>query len=357
MRKSASSVHWYVLAATVVALAAIVVLLAAPRSESVVAAAGPPAREQPIPIPMPLELYRQHLESGGPGKDGIPAIDQPQFVAADEAARFLDEDDVVFGVVRSGEARAYPQRILVWHEIVNDTIGKENVSVTYCPLTGTALGFLRGDTTFGVSGSLLNSNLVMFDRATDSRWPQILATAIEGPQADRQLREFPVIWTTWARWKAVHPDTQVLSTRTGRARDYNRDPYGSYKPLGGYYAGGTDTLFPTMHRDGRLPTREVVIGARSGDGAIAFRKESLRRQKLMRGEIDGVPYLAVYDPRLDSAYLFRNASVGDLRYEELNVAPDGLRHNGRLLAAEPVAAFDAFWFAWVAFYPGTALYE
>jgi hypothetical protein len=320
------------------------------------AAAPPPTAEQALPVPFPLPDYRQHVRSGGPGKDGIPAIDRPQFIDATEAERFLRPKDVVFGVVRNGEIRAYPQRILVWHEIVNDRLGEERVSITYCPLTGTAMGFLRGETSFGVSGTLLNSNLVMYDRATDSRWPQILATAIEDTQAGQQLSEFQVIWTTWERWKTLHPDTQVLSTRTGRARDYNSDPYGSYNPLSGYYGGGTDTIFPVMHRDGRLPTREVVIGARGDGGAIAFRKQSLREQKLMRGEVGGVPYLAVYDPRLDTAHLFRRPR-GELRYEQIEFGAEGPRWQGKPLPAEPVIGFDAFWFAWAGFYPQTALYE
>jgi hypothetical protein len=342
------------LLAVMVAVAALVTV---PTSE-LRAASAPPVAQDALPVPFALEAYRAQVESGGPGKDGIPSIDRPQFLSAQEADRFLDDGDVVFGVVRNGEVRAYPQRILVWHEIVNDRLGKENVSITYCPLTGTALGFLRGDTSFGVSGKLLNSNLVMYDRATDSHWPQILATAIDGSEVGSQLTEFPVIWTTWKRWKALHPNTQVLSTRTGRARDYSADPYGSYNPLGGYYAAGTDTLFPVMHRDGRLPRREVVIGAREGKSAIAFRKSALREQKLIRGEAGGVRYLAVYDPKLDSAHVFRNPTeTALLRHEEISFTTQGPRLDGQPLSGEPVPAFDAFWFAWAAFYPETALYE
>lgn len=116
------------------------------------------------------------MVSGGPGKDGIPAINQPRFVAARQM-RLLDPGDQVFGLVHRGRARAYPQLVLVWHEIVNDRIGGERISVTYCPLTGSAFG-VRGSSdghalTFGTTGRLVNSNLLMYDRQTDSEWPQI----------------------------------------------------------------------------------------------------------------------------------------------------------------------------------------
>jgi hypothetical protein len=224
-----------------------------------------------VPLAHSLDEFARSAMSGGPGKDGIPAIDEPRFVPAVEADRFLDADDVVFGVVTRDTVKAYPQKILVWHEIVNDRIEGENVSVTYCPLTGTAIGFKAGDTTFGVSGDLVNSNLIMYDRATDSRWPQMLATAVEGRHKGRSLREFRVIWSTWGRWKRAYPTIQVLSVDTGYARQYGRDPYGSYNPVSGYYAQGNPPLFPLLNRDSRLDPKEVVIGARAPAGAIAFR--------------------------------------------------------------------------------------
>lgn len=175
-------------------------------------------------VPHSFEDYIEAMLSGGVGQDGIPSIDNPRFWSIEEADSFLDDGDIVFGVYRNGTARAYPQRILVWHEIVNDSIQGSKVSVTYCPLTGTAIGFEPGDTEIGVSGRLINSNLVMYDRATESYWPQILAAAINGPRQGQTLAEFRVIWTTWARWKSRHPETQVLSRRTGHARNYQRDP-------------------------------------------------------------------------------------------------------------------------------------
>ena len=137
-------------------------------------------RSLSVPLGFALENYAKQAVSGRSGKDGVPAIDEPRFLAAKKADQFLSPEDVVFGVVLPNEVKAYPQRVLVWHEVVNDRLGGENVSVTYCPLTGSALGFMRGGTTFGVSGNLVNNNLILYDRARHSRWPQTLGTAIDG---------------------------------------------------------------------------------------------------------------------------------------------------------------------------------
>src|SRR6056297_76969 len=223
---------------------------------------GIPLRASALPVEYDFAALRDEVLSGGPPKDGIPSIDEPKFWDAREADSELRPEDVVFGLVRNGEMKAYPQKILVQHEITNDVVGDEPVAVTYCPLTGTAMGFRRGETTFGVSGKLVNNNLVMYDRATDSRWPQVLGTAISGEFEGQSLQEFRLVWTTWKRWKAAHPETQVLSTDTGYVRNYGQDPYGSYVPNpSGYYVRDS-TLFPPLGQDDRLPNKRVVLGAR-----------------------------------------------------------------------------------------------
>lgn len=157
---------------------------------------------------------------------------------------------LVFGVVRNGVAKAYPQRLLVYHEIVNDTIDGEAVGITYCPLTGTVQGFERGDSTFGVSGLLINNNLVMCDRGTETLWPQIPATGIDGQLAGESLREFPLVWTSLGAWRETHPDTTVLTKTTGYVRRYGQDPYGGgydthpLEPRGFYRR--EPTLYPTL---------------------------------------------------------------------------------------------------------------
>jgi hypothetical protein len=326
-------------------------------STSVTDGAVPTAKET-LTLPMDPSELESLAVSGGPSKDGIPSIDDPSFVGADDAD-FLDPGDPVFGVALNGDVKAYPQKILVQHEIVNDRLGDLPVAVTYCPLTGTVQGFERGETTFGVSGRLINNNLVMYDRATEAWWPQILATSIPGPwnsaPGTRSLREFRLVWTTWEQWREHSPDTQVLSTETGFAKNYGRDPYGSYNPPGGYYADES-TLFETLEEDDRFSRKRVFMGARTADGAVAFDKSTLLEEQVMTGELSETPVVAVADQRLDSGYVYLNPEgrtvttdgstvlVGESSYE-----PDALPFAG-------IHTFDAMWFAWHGYYPDTNVY-
>jgi len=320
--------------------------------------AGPPTADARLPLPDEPAALREAAVSGGPPKDGIPAIDDPQFVGAD-ATDFLDPGDPVFGVARDGAVKAYPQKILVHHEICNDHLGETPVAVTYCPLTGTAQGFERGETTFGVSGRLLNANLIMYDRATETWWPQLLATAIPGPWNDdppiESLREVRLVWTTWERWRGQHPETRVLSTETGHARNYGRDPYGRYNPRGGYYANDL-TLFDPLHEDDRYDPKTVVLGSRTPDGAAAFHKGRLREAGTLRGEVGGSPVVAVYDERLDTGYAYRNPDERAVDLQDGDAQLGGETHSPRELPLEPVYTFDVMWFAWAGYYPETSVH-
>jgi hypothetical protein len=318
-----------------------------------------PTADRRLPMPAAPDQLRSAVQSGGPPKDGIPSIDDPTFLTAGEAT-FLDPGDPVFGVVRNGVAKAYPQKILVWHEVVNDVIAGDPVCVTYCPLTGTVLGFERGDVTFGVSGRLLNSNLIMFDRATETWWPQVLATALPGPWNEtpevRSLREFRLVWTTWGQWREHNPDTVVLGARTGHVKNYNRDPYGAYNPRDGYYEGGPPA-YPALHADDRFRDKTVVMGARDPEGAVAFPKSALEEKRLLRGRLGDAPVLAVYDRRYDTAYVYRDPDGSGYAVEDGSVVgPDG-EYEPDGLPLSRVHTFDAMWFAWVGFYPETNVYE
>lgn len=320
-----------------------------------------PTADEQLPLPDTPESLREAARSGGPPKDGIPSIDDPQFVAPADVD-FLDPGDPVFGVVRDGTAKAYPQKILAQHEIVNDDLAGDPVSVTYCPLTGTVQGFERGDTTFGVSGRLINDNLVMYDRATETWWPQLLATSIPGPWNEdppiASLREFRLIWTTWESWRTEHPETAVLSTDTGFAKNYGRDPYGTYNPRGGYYDSNS-LLFPALNTDDRFEKKRVVMGARTPDGAAAFLKDTLREAKLVAGTIGDEGVLAVYDPRYDTAFAYRNPDERTFEYDEGAVVAaegDGTAHDPDDLPLARIHTFDAMWFAWVGYYPETNVY-
>lgn len=293
-----------------------------------------------------IDAYADFMMSGGPPPDGIPSIDEPRFVSADEAD--LDPGDVVIGFVHGGEARAYPRHVVVYHEIVNDRVGGLNVAITYCPLTATAQGFERGSTTFGVSGQLINSNLVMYDRESESYFPQIAATGINGEHRGQTLVEVDVTWTTWERWRAAYPETTVLSEDTGHLRNYERDPYGQYNPVGGYYAQD-ETIFPLMHDSGRHHPKEMVVGGRTSERSAYFVLEELAREEIQTTD----HFLAVYDPTLDTGYIYATdgaapqvSSRGDGTYEI-----DGETYAPDSLPLEPVIPVEGFFFAWNAFYP------
>jgi hypothetical protein len=314
----------------------------------------PPVREQAVPLAYDLGAFERNARSGGVGQDGIPAVDDPAIGDVEAGDEMMDPGDVVFGVELGGEARAYPQHVLVWHEIANDELGGTPIAVTYCPLTGTAIGFERGSTTFGVSGDLVNSNLIAYDRGTESRWPQVLGTATAGPLERSALREFRVTWTTWERWTDAHPETTTITEETGYARDYDDDPYGSYNPRSGYYADG-DPMFATMNEDDRLEPKEVVIGARSADGAFAVRRGRLREERLIGTEVGEAPSLVAYDPTLDTGYAYRNPEGAAVSVEGEGYALGGEDYGADDLPLEGVNAFDAMWFAWAGFYPDTVL--
>lgn len=304
-------------------------------------------------IPRAPGDYTAAMLSGGPGKDGIPAIDEPKFWNVADANEYLDDGDIVFGLVEGGVARAYPQRILVWHEIVNDVVAGKGIAVTYCPLTGTAIAFDRGETEFGVSGRLVNSNLIMYDRDTDTWFPQVLAVGISGPHTGAALVERPIVWTTWGRWRSAFPNTEVLSTDTGFFRNYGSDPYGTYNAVSGYYAPKTGTLFPLMNDDGRFPAKQVFVGARTPDSAVAFNLDSLRNEKRLELDANGEVFTSIYDERLDTGYIFRGKTDaaptinGISGYEVSWSGGD---------APEPVDAFQGMWFAMTAFYPETIVH-
>jgi hypothetical protein len=322
---------------------------------------GPPTVTDHLPLPMEPGSVRSEAVSGGPPKDGIPSIDDPNFVSANEASAWLDPGDPVFGLATDDGARAYPQSILVLHEICNDVVDGRPVSVTYCPLTGTAMGFERGETTFGVSGRLVNNNLIMYDRGTETWWPQVLATSIPGPWNDsyttRSLEEFRLVWTTWERWSDRHPETEVLSKDTGFAKNYDRDPYGSYNPRRGYYEPEASPMFAPLSDDDRLPPKTVVLGTRTPDGAAAFEKDALRERKLITGEVSGTPVLAVHEPDLDTGYVYRNPESREFDYRDGRVVDEaGTAHRPEELPLDRTLAFDAMWFAWSGFYPETTLY-
>lgn len=291
-----------------------------------------------------VDEYADFMMSGGPPPDGIPSIDDPSFLDADAAD--LAPNDIVIGFHHNGEARAYPQNILVHHEIVNDAVGGENVAVTYCPLTATAQGFKRGSTTLGVSGQLLNSNLVMFDRETESYFSQIAATGVKGEHRGKTLDEVNLIWTTWERWRSEYPDTKVLSEDTGHLRNYSNDPYGSYNPTGGYYQQD-QVMFPLMNESGTYSSKKMVVGARTSAHSGYFVMDDLRDERALTTD----SFLAVYDSDLDTGRIYPRPSEEITAREDGTYEMNGKQYEADDLPMEELVSVEAFYFAWTAFYP------
>lgn len=269
------------------------------------------------------------IMSGGPPRDGIPALTNPVFEPANDVD-WLRPGDRLLALARNGDAKAYPLRILNWHEIVNDELSGEPIVVTYCPLCGTgmALDPHVGDQRleFGVSGLLYNSDVLMYDRQTGSLWSQIEREAVTGPLRGERLKLEPLVHTTWAQWREQNPNGLVLSRDTGHRRDYESDPYLSY-------ANSQQTMFPVNHRDDRLRAKSVVLGITRGHEAAAFPLERLLDQPRPVREVVGSTELFVYYvPETETVF-------------------------ATTLEGELVPATLAYWFAWSAFQPDTALWE
>ncbi|MEO1145039.1 MAG: DUF3179 domain-containing protein [Cyanobacteria bacterium J06638_22] len=245
------------------------------------------------------------LLAGGPPKDGIPSIDAPQFDTAETTP--FGEDEWVVGMVVNGEAKAYPYGILNWHEIVNDTIGGVNVSVTYCPLCDTIIAYERGETTFGVSGKLYQSCLVMYDRADDSLYAQPWALGVVGPAVNRELPILPAVKARLGNWLAAHPDSQILGTDTGYNRNYFEYPYGTY------YTNET-LVFPARNQQQLAHhPKEIVSYVWDADNqtphnqfsgaSVQFVHADLEAAGEMMVELGDTPIRARWDPTLDTAII------------------------------------------------------
>ncbi len=308
------------------------------------------------------------IVGGGPPQDGIPSIDDPKFVSVAEANQFLQEADQVVGLDINGDIRAYPLQILVWHEIVNDNVGGTPVAVTYCPLCFTNQVFKRtldGQTVqFGTSGKLYNSNLVMYDRTSNSLWSQALGQAIVGEYAGVKLERIPFDVASWKDWKRLYPDTKVLSRDTGSTRPYGADPYGDY------YTNG-DLFFPVSNKDNRLGLKEIIVGLENAGQYKAYKLQQIEDSKVINDRIGNNsvalfslhPFMVrVFDTTVNAQKLEfqfdKNASKITDKQTGSEWNFDGIATAGSLKGKQLMRLpFDeGFWFEWVAFHPETKLY-
>lgn len=277
-----------------------------------------------------IAILKSNIVSGGPPPDGIPPIENPQYISIEEADKLLEAEDAVFLANFEGETYVFPQRIMVWHEIVNEEINGRKLSITYCPLTGSAIGYYGnisvGSTSFGTSGKLVNSNLIMYDRQTESYWSQILGLAISGPLAGEKLDRFQLTWTNWSLVKAQYKRANILSSKTGFNRDYSNDPYGSYRSeQSENYYKNENLYFDVLSKDESLNRKDIVIAGEYNGQHFAVEKEFVAREKEIDFKIAENQLKAVYEPELDTVRISKDD--------------------------EKLIVFDVMWFGWHAFYP------
>ncbi len=312
-------------------------------------------------------IRRDEIDWGGVGVNGIPPLDQPKVVSATEA-RFMGDKNVVFGIVVNGEARAYPKRILAWHELALDTLGGVKLAVVYCTLCGTVIPYetVAGGRsfTFGTSGLLYRSNKLMFDAETNSLWSTIEGRPVVGPLASDSivLKYRPVVTTTWKEWRNAHPATTVLSLDTGHQRDYSEGA--AYRS----YFSHDDLMFEVPDQDKRLRRKAEVLTFIAGAGKervpVALDAAFLRRNPVHSFSAGSVSYVVLttegganrlYRTRPDQRFVrVSGAELFDDRGRAWNVGEDELKGpSGEESPREP--ARRTFWFAWYSQFPKTIL--
>ncbi len=269
------------------------------------------------------------IKDGGPPRDGIPSIDGPEFIRASQAN--IENDARILGVYHEGIAKAYPINILNFHEIVNDQFKDHPVVITYCPLCGSGIAFdamIDGARkTFGVSGLLYNSDVLLYDRETETLWSQLMNEAVAGDLKGKKLDKIATANTTWAKWKATHPKTLLLSEKTGFNRDYTRNPYPGY-------AASAKTYFEVAEMDDSFHPKEMVVGLEV-DGkhkAYPFSELEKHPHSVVEDVFQGRKLSVEFDKASQSA---------EIKDEKGNIIPTIMN----------------FWFAWSAFNPDTEVFR
>ena len=322
--------------------------------------------------------------SGGPPRDGIPSVDDPQYVSVAEADIWLDPREPVAVIEFEGLVRAYPIQILTWHEIINDYLGDLPVAVTFCPLCNTAIAFDRrfdGQILdFGTTGRLYLSNLLMYDRQTETWWQQATGVGIAGAYAGSGLFFVPLAVVSWDDFKTAFPDGDVVSKETGFRRPYGRNPYQGDDRVGNrpflYFGPETPSQLPAM---GRVLTIDL------GDEAVAYSYDLLKERRLVNDHVGGKPIVVLWSEgtasALDHSIIALGRDVGAavpfsrqlgdlvLRFEFRNgrfidtVTGSFWNHLGQALEGElagaqlePVVGVNHFWFSWAAFRPETRVF-
>lgn len=320
------------------------------------------------------------IVDGGPGKDGIPSIDNPIFSPASEID-YVQDDRLVIGIKVGNEIKAYPHQVLDWHEIINDQVGEAHLSMTYCPLTGTGIAWNRviedEITEFGVSGLLFRNNLIAYDRNTDTHYSQMQIRGVKGPLSGESLKnDYATIQTTWKTWKQMYPDSQVLTRRTGFARFYGGFAYGE-----SYLNDEEYLLFPVKHQNERLPGKTVVHVYLpenvTGDEleVRVFAKEEMREDiEVINEEFAGHSIVAVGSQKDNFIVSFyRNLEDGTLlNFQPVNdrlpiIMKDGEGNEWTVFGEavngprtgeklQPTKSYNGYWFAIADMFPNACVY-
>ena len=342
-----------------------------------------------------LRRFADRIQRTGLGPDRIPAVNRPEFASISDANLSMENNEYVFVVqYKENLVHIYPQRIMVWHEVVNEVLpdaegnmpsvriygpqaaAGDSYTITYCPLTGSVVAFRsmagKYPSTFGVSGNILNGNTVLYDRVSHSLWSQLLAGCIEGPFRGKRLERIPVIWARWGGVKERYAETgKVLTRATGFRRSYGKDPYGNYHVAGTYYDNNV-LPFPVGYLDPRLPPKKRILGLEADAAYGALLEESVKERRILNFTLGVVPLVAIYDEELDAVRVFdrrlpdhkeplsfgiiENKLVDEQTRSEWTVMGDCTYGRLREQRLSEVISTHAMWFAWAAFHRGSQIF-
>jgi hypothetical protein len=323
--------------------------------------------------------------SGGPPKDGIPALNNPQFLEVENVGDWIGDLEPVIVFENQGDVRIYPLQILIWHEIVNDVVGDMPVTITFCPLCNTAIAF---DATFngmvldfGTTGRLRYSNLVMYDRQTETWWQQATGFAIVGELTGSQLTFLPTSIISWGQARQNYPDAKVLSRETGYNRNYGRNPYTGYDNV-----NSSPFLYDGPPTPGELPAMARITTVDINNDAVAYPNDALQSLRVINDTVGGKDIVVFWEEglasALDSSEIASGEDVGATGVFERTLAGQTLTFvlNGETIIDEQtgsvwnifgqaisgdlssqslttVVKIDHFWFSWAAFRPDTRIYQ
>ncbi|MGI9516203.1 MAG: DUF3179 domain-containing protein [Pirellulaceae bacterium] len=313
----------------------------------------------------PATIRLDEIRWGGVRRDGIPPLVDPKMLSADQAD-YLDDSNIVFGLEINGDARAYPKRILAWHELFRDTVGEIPVAGVYCTLCGTVIIYDEtmsgGRYDLGTSGFLYRSNKLMYDQATRSLWSTLKGQPVVGPLVGKGivLPRHEVVTTTWGKWKAMHPDTRVLSLETGHERNYDEGvAYAEYFET-------DELMFNVPATDSRLKNKDEVLALRNEDSSqtLAISAEFLLGNPVWHDQLDGNNLVVL----TDETGANRVYDSGDVQFDSWNQTDTAIDSAGTewkitesaLITEDErtlprVAAHRAFWFGWYSAFPETRL--